>query len=305
MSNFVIRPFRRGDREQLTRLVNAHAGAVIPGCVLSVNTVLHQLEREPDEFIVDPWVAVRLTLVAEQLASIVAAALLVRYRDDSDVGTTIRGAGEIRWLLYWPMAPSGNEHWDDGHDAAQALMEACNSQMDRWNCATRFADGSLPAPGIYGVPEQWPHVAALYERNGYGADVWEAVLLAPLDRFREPGAAPLPGLRLRRLVGINGTRLSASSDGVVRGYIEVGRLDQPERRLGPAVADVGNLWVDEACRSQGVGTWLLHHAARWLKLGGADQLLAYTAPDEPVLAAFLERRGFEVVTTTQRGWVRR
>ena len=66
MSAVQVRPFRRGDRDQLTRLVNAHAEAVVPGMSVSVNTVLGSLERQPEEFIVDPWVSERVTLVAEQ-----------------------------------------------------------------------------------------------------------------------------------------------------------------------------------------------------------------------------------------------
>ena len=31
MSSVQVRPFRRDDRDQLTRLVNAHAEAVVPG----------------------------------------------------------------------------------------------------------------------------------------------------------------------------------------------------------------------------------------------------------------------------------
>ncbi|MDQ3531762.1 MAG: N-acetyltransferase, partial [Actinomycetota bacterium] len=31
MSSIEVRPFRRGDREQLAALVNAHAAAVVPG----------------------------------------------------------------------------------------------------------------------------------------------------------------------------------------------------------------------------------------------------------------------------------
>ena len=41
-----VRPFRREDREQLTALVNAHVGAVVPGGSVSVSRVLSQLERE-------------------------------------------------------------------------------------------------------------------------------------------------------------------------------------------------------------------------------------------------------------------
>jgi hypothetical protein len=39
MSSVQVRPFRRSDRDQLTRLVNAHAEAVVPGLSVSVNTV--------------------------------------------------------------------------------------------------------------------------------------------------------------------------------------------------------------------------------------------------------------------------
>ena len=63
MSSVRVRPFRRSDRDQLTQLVNAHAGAVVPGMSVSVNTVLSSLERRPGEFIEDPWVSERVTLV--------------------------------------------------------------------------------------------------------------------------------------------------------------------------------------------------------------------------------------------------
>ena len=66
MSAIEVRPFRRSDRDQLTQLVNAHAAAVIPGMGASVSAVLSALERQPGEFIEDPWVSERVTLVAEQ-----------------------------------------------------------------------------------------------------------------------------------------------------------------------------------------------------------------------------------------------
>ncbi|WP_374192033.1 GNAT family N-acetyltransferase, partial [Streptomyces clavuligerus] len=76
MSALTVRPFRREDRDQLTALVNAHAAAVVPGATASVNTVLGSLERRPEEYITDPWVAERATLVAERDGRIVAAAHL-------------------------------------------------------------------------------------------------------------------------------------------------------------------------------------------------------------------------------------
>lgn len=49
-----IRPFARGDRDQLAVLVNAHLAAVTPGASISVQALLSHLERQPAEFIVDP-----------------------------------------------------------------------------------------------------------------------------------------------------------------------------------------------------------------------------------------------------------
>ena len=114
MSTVQVRPFRRADREQLTMLVNAHVQAVVPGVLVSVNTVLSQLERDPGEFIVDPWVAERATLVAEQRGRVVAAAHLLRYGAGEDVGKAYRGSAEINWLLFWPEA----SYWPDSADAA-------------------------------------------------------------------------------------------------------------------------------------------------------------------------------------------
>ena len=115
-----VRPFRRADRDQLTALVNAHAQAVVPSVVVSVSTVLSQLEAEPGEFIVDPWVDRRATLVAEQRGRVVAAAHLLRYRGDGDVGESYRDVGKIRWLLCWPPAP----FWPDTDAAGDRLAAA-------------------------------------------------------------------------------------------------------------------------------------------------------------------------------------
>lgn len=78
MSSFEVRPFRRSDREQLTTLVTAHAGAVTPGMSASASTVLSAMKRQPGEFIEDPWVSDRMTLVAVPGDRIAAAAHLLR-----------------------------------------------------------------------------------------------------------------------------------------------------------------------------------------------------------------------------------
>ena len=79
MSEVQVRSFQRSDLDQLTALVSAHAAALVPGTSVSVNTMLSQLEREPAEDIVDPWVTGRRTLVAVRRQAIVAGAHLLRY----------------------------------------------------------------------------------------------------------------------------------------------------------------------------------------------------------------------------------
>ena len=121
MSTIEVRRFRRDDRQQVTRLVNIHAHAVIPGMATSVNAVMSQLEREPGEFIVDAWVVERATLVAEQRGRVVAASHVLRYANAECVRDCYRNAGELRWFLFWPAAP----YWPDSRQPADALMRAC------------------------------------------------------------------------------------------------------------------------------------------------------------------------------------
>ena len=207
-----VRPFARQDREQVTALVNAHVGAVVPGVSVSVNAVMSQLEREPGEYIVDPWVAERTTLVAVERERVVAAAHLRRYADDDRVGESFRGAGEIYWLLCWRNATG----------AGDELAQRCIAQLDAWGAERKYAGGELPAPGVYGVPDAWRHVQAIYERAGFVHEgVVEVVLVVAVDELPNAAASPVEGVAVRRELGVNGTRFSAQLDGRQIGYIEV------------------------------------------------------------------------------------
>jgi GNAT superfamily N-acetyltransferase len=325
MSSVQVRPFHRNDREQLTRLVNAHAEAVVPGMSVSVNTVLGSLERQPGEFIEDPWVSERVTLVAEQQHRIAAAAHLLRYFPDERAGPAARDTGEIHWLLYWPRTPAGNARWPDATKAAEALMTACASRLRQWGVARQSAGGELPAPGVYGVPEQWPHIRALYQRAGFiHTGHTEIVYLAQVQDLPATAEPPVAGLSVRRSVGTNGCRLSAvlgpdpngcrlsavlGPDPI--GYIEIETLDNGERlsRHG-GWADVGNLRVTPPYRRLGVGTWLLGQAADWLRLAQVSRLLDYawlegTDPggnSYDDYRAFLPAAGFRELTRTACGW---
>jgi hypothetical protein len=298
---FTIRPFRRDDREQLTALVNAHIAAAVPGLSVSVNAVLSRLDREPDEPLVDPWVAERVTLVAERRARVVAAAHLRRYGAGPEVGRDYRDAAEIQWLLYWPMAPAGQ---GEAAPAARGLMAACLAVFDRWGVAARWADAELPAPAAYGVTEQWPHVAALYEESGFRQEGnTEHVLIADVADLASPPQRE-QGFAVRRVLGINGTRFTAlTAAGAEAGYVEIDTTIHDTGRFTPHAgwADIGNL---EAHPYEPVATALLAHAADWLRLARIDRLLAYAIPEEDAAQlALLPRLGFRHLTTIRRGWV--
>ena len=262
----------------------------------------------------DPWVAERVTLVAEQQSRIAAAAHLLRYFPDERAGAGARGAGEIHWLLYWARTPVGNPCWPDSAPAARELMTACLTRLGDWGVSRQDAGGELPVHGVYGVPEQWPHIRALYREAGFTHEGHtEVVYLARVQDLPRPARPPLTGLSVSRSVGINGCRLSAVLGPDVIGYIEVETFDEGERLTRSAGwADVGNLHVTEPYRRRGVGSWLLGQAADWLELAHVDRLLNYAwleGTDPGGLSyddyrAFLPAAGFRELTRTQRGWSR-
>ncbi|MER5766489.1 N-acetyltransferase [Streptomyces sp. NPDC001985] len=302
-----VRPFHREDRDQLTTLVNAHAAAVVPGATVSVNTVLSSLERCPDEYITDPWIAERTTLVAEHRQQIVGAAHLLRYRNDPDVGEDYRDTGHIAWFVHNPGAFAG----PDGEHPADLLMAACLAQLTRWHVRARHTDGQLPAPGVTGVPEQWPHVRAVLERAGFvHTGHTEILLIAAVAELPAPGPAPLPGLTLHRTLGDLGTRLTARLAGEPVAHVELDTtLERPERHArSGGVADIADLVLPDDPHPGLLG-WLLGEAGRWLALCGCDRVLAYAdesdAGAEGGEIAALTAHGFHELTRTARGWEHR
>jgi hypothetical protein len=279
-----IRPFQRSDREQLTGLVNAHIEVVLPACAVSVNAVMSQLEREPGEYVVDPWAVERATLVAVVRDRIVAAAHLVRYGAGERIKEAYRGVAEIRWLVAWPSEP----------DAGDAVAQAAVAQMAQWGAVRMYADGGLPGPAVYGVPDGWPHVRAIYGRAGFAhSGRVEVVLVAAVDALP---ALPDEPLTLRRVLGGTATRLIAERDGAVAGYVEV-QTDLTQGGTLSRLAGWSELWElthdDEA-----TGTWLLAQLADWLRLARVDRVLHYGMEDEPQLPVW--RR----LARIERGWER-
>ena len=90
-----------------------------------------------------------------------------------------------------------------------AHAEAAVAVLRQWGVRRMTAGGSLPAPGVYGLPEQWPHVRALLERVGFVAgDRRELVYLADVEQLRRC-APPLSGLEVVRTLGVAGARFTA------------------------------------------------------------------------------------------------
>ncbi|MFD8362023.1 GNAT family N-acetyltransferase [Streptomyces hygroscopicus] len=297
-----VRLFRREDRDQLTELINAHAAAVVPGVSVSVNTVLSRLERRPDEFVTDPWVRERMTLVAEHRRCVVAAAHLLRYRDEAGVGADYRDAGAIDWFVCRPstaLLPQAGK-------AADLLMSAGLAQFARWNVRTRYGDGALPVPGVYGLPRAWPHIRAAYQRAGFRhTGDTEVLFLARVEDL--PRRQSRSGVTIERTVGECGTRFTACAGRQAVGFIEVDTaVARPERLARTeALAELADLHIDSARQGEGWERLLLAHAADWLRLCGADRLLAYACADDGAETEQLLGLGFRELTRTDRGWVHR
>jgi GNAT superfamily N-acetyltransferase len=295
-----VRPFSRSDRDQLADLANAHVGAVVPGWAVPTATLLSQLEREPGEYVVDPWVTKRSTIVAVERERLVAAAHLRRYAGDDRVSDSYRDAGEVAWLVFWP----------DHVDAARAVIDAAVRQLDAWAVRVQYADGSLPTTATYGVPDAWPHVRLLYEETGFdptGGQV-EIQLAGSLGGVDAPGEPPIRGLVLQRAVGPLATSFNALLDGQVIGVFEV---DDNHSAGGSKIrlagwADECNHWVRENVRGRGVGSWLFRHGAAWLRLGGTDRLIVYLIDNDTLEAGmrYYARYGLKPINRTVRGWKR-
>lgn len=289
-----IRPFERADRDQLTALVNLHVAAVIPGVAVSVNAVLSQLEREPGEVVVDPWVEDRKCLVALIGDRLVAAALVHRFSGRQTVPEWARGAGDVRWLL--ALRSEG--------EAGLELARAVGRLFDEWGVTNRYADGALPAPACYGVPDVWPHVAAIYRASGFHPTRRELVLVARCEDLVGPA---LPGAVTHRQIGHLGARIGLRSDGEELGHIEIGeiRAELTRSHSTQSWTDVGNVVTAGTGDRQALVAALYGAAAEWLLLGGVTRLLDYWSPDDDS-EHDLEARlaiGFEELVRIERGWV--
>ena len=194
--------------------------------------------------------------------------------------------------------------------AGDALVAACIQQLTAWQVTRQAADVSLPCPCCYGVPDCWPHLRELFVRGGFEqVGRTEVILAAEVAALPSVGPAPLAGIELRREMGgpaAAGTRFSAGLGDDLLGFVDLltdltngGTLS----RLA-GWGEVDSLYVDEAYRRRGLATWLVGHAAEWLRLGHADRLIAYCWPEQNDVLAFARSAGWRELARTERGWVR-
>lgn len=191
-------------------------------------------------------------------------------------------------------------------EAGDALMEVCTTTLGEWQVDRQYAGGELGSVAVYGVPDSWPHIRALYGRHGFAPEGHiEIILVACVEELPSAIPAPVAGLVLQRSVGDCGTRFSALLDGDRVGLIEVEmRADGDQRTRQFGWSDIGNLWVKDELRRRGIGTYLLGAASDWLRLGGIQRLIAYARPAEEDELAFLRGHAFRELVRTERGWAR-
>lgn len=285
--------------EQLVGLFNAHLDAVVPGFALPARYLADRLVRDPGESIVDPWVVRRRTLVALERPGLVAAAHLLRYGATAEVGPSYRDGGEVAWLVAHPSAG----------EAAEALLTTGLRQLADWGAELLgVSTGSLFVPSVSGIPDTWPHVAAVVRAAGFVPDPErEEVLYAgDVTHLEPPSSPPLDGLVLARRMSDYAPRFAAELDGESIGVFDVS-FDATEGGALPALAgwaDPWNLWVDERHRGQGIGSWLVRSAAPYLRLAGCDRMLLTVdaAGERNGAGRFHQRLGLRRIATLERGW---
>jgi GNAT superfamily N-acetyltransferase len=203
------------------------------------------------------------------------------------------------------------------HDAGTKVLDAAMARMREWSCRIWFADGALPCPGVYGIPDAWPHVERLLADAGFDDDGGqiEVVYAGDISDVPDPGPAPQERTRLHRVVGPLGTSFEAWVGEERVGVFEVDSSYGIANAQIARWADVANHWVLPDHRGRGIGTWLVLHGCVWLRLGGKDRLLAYAIerrargaePMEDVAelcTPYYARFGLQPITRTRRGWHR-
>ena len=290
-----IEPLERDHLPQVMDLVNAHLGAVVPGWALTACYFWERLKRNPAEWVTDPWVAERKSIVGVVNDRVCAAAHILRYGDD----TRWKGTAEVAWLLFWPRERT----------AGEAILKECLRQMKAWQVTDQQISGPLPVPVCVGLPHVWPHIGLMLGQFGYSsnADVDESVYGGTLDGIPSPGEPPVEGASIHRDLGKFSTRFVARLGGRDVAYVEcVADLTQGGQL--PALSGWGELSeveTSEAMRNRSLGSWVMRHALEWLRLSRCSRIVLSVAKDDEEAGAgrFYRRFGWAPLVR-QNHWTR-
>jgi GNAT superfamily N-acetyltransferase len=290
-----IEPLDKFYLPQVLDLVNAHLGAVVPGWALTACYFWERLKRNPAEWVTDPWVAERKSIVGVVNDRVCAAAHILRYGDQ----TPRKGTAEVAWLLFWPRERT----------AGEAILKECLRQMKAWQVTDRQISGPLPVPVCVGLPHVWPHIGLMLGQFGYSsnADVDESVYGGTLDGIPSPGEPPVEGASIHRDLGKFSTRFVARLEGRDVAYVEcVADLTQGGQL--PALSGWGELSeveTSDAMRNRGLGSWVMRHAVEWLRLSRCSRIVLSVAIDDEEAGAgrFYRRFGWAPLVR-QSHWTR-
>ena len=281
---------------QTLALANSHLGTMVPGWSLTPDYFRERLNRNPEEYVVDPWVVERKSIVGIVRDRVCAAAHLLRYGDD----TRWSGVGEIAWILFWPRE----------REAGAAVLSECRRQMRAWQVTKEQISVSLFVPVCVGIPDVWPHIGGLMEQSGYSAndDIDESVYGGSLEGISGPCGPPIKGASIQREVGNLSTRFVARLEGRDIACCEC----IPDLTAGgqlPALAGWAELAELETCetmRNRGVGSWIVRHAVEWLRLAGCERIVMAVARENEMAGAgrFYNRFGWMPLVREKKHWRR-
>ena len=286
--------YERADLPSLLDLVNIHLSAAVPGWALTGTFLSEHLTRNTGEFVTDPWVSERTTLCAKEGHRVTAAAHLLRYGAGLEVGEHLRDTGEIDWFVFLP----------DHESTAAEVLSRTREVFATWGVAHQRAFGAgLPKLPLLGIPESWPHVAWALDAAGYEPTYKKhrgALYGGRLDGVSAPGEPPVPGITVRRTVGLFGVRFTALLDGEEVGLCEC-VVDLDAGGALPALggwAELSEMRVAEEWRNRRVGSWLVGEAVDWLRLCRRDRIILVVDEDDERAGAgrFYRRFGWRVLT---------
>ena len=240
----------------LQSLFNCHLSAVVPGWTLPAHVIAESLERDPCEYVTDPWIVERRTLCAVERGRVLAAAHLLRYGSGPEVSEGFRSAGALEWFLAWPPAPSSRYVFAYSFDeAAEAVLAAAVKQLSSWEVTRQYGGTNLPVPVVSGVPGQWPHISSRLEGAGFkpNPELEEVIYAGALEGPAAPAEPPVPGLELVVTTADGTVRLAGVLDGGTIGHCgwDLGAGRGGEFPALTAWAELADLWVEPAWRRRG------------------------------------------------------